>query len=93
MDVLMSTLDESKLLPQLWPRGRVIETQQQMQAAAPGIMIPHCALDGNDTLPAGPAGDIAVVVCWVDGNSQTTVLSAHLQVWGLTYLEALRVGE
>jgi len=69
-----SQVDTDRLLPQLWGRERFNALQQQL----PG-MLPHCSLSGESPLPAGPEGEIAVVVCYVKGNESTALVSTHLQ--------------
>ena len=79
--------DTSRLLPQLWSRERVDTVKR---ALPKGILLPHCSLSGEDELPAGQAGDLAVVVCFTSGNQATALMSMHLQQWQLTFVEALR---
>ena len=79
------TPDAEALLPQLWSRARIEHLQKVLP---PGIVVPHCSLSGEDTLPAGRAGDIAVVVCYTKERQATALMSMHLQQWEMTFVES-----
>ena len=82
------TAAPEKLLPQLWRRERVLAVKRALPA---GILLPHCSLSGDDELPEGDAGSIAVVVCFTEGQQATSLMSMHLQQWNMTFTEALRL--